>query len=54
MPLYEYQCKECEKIFTAALTLREHAEGGVQCPGCGSKKVEQLITSFIAKTDSKT
>jgi putative FmdB family regulatory protein len=54
MPLYEYECTGCGKIFTAALSLREHEAKNVICPGCGSKKVEQLISSFIAKTDSKT
>jgi putative FmdB family regulatory protein len=54
MPLYEYECRDCRKIFTVALSLKEHARGEAACPGCGSKKVEQLISSFIAKTDSKT
>jgi putative FmdB family regulatory protein len=54
MPLYEYECQDCKKIFTVALSLREHDEGKPACPGCGSKKVGQLISSFIAKTASKT
>lgn len=54
MPLYDYQCQDCEKVFTVALSLAERNRGGVQCPGCKSKKVKQLITSFTAKTESKT
>jgi putative FmdB family regulatory protein len=54
MPMYEYECESCKKSFTVALTLKEHEQGGVVCPGCGSKKVNQLISSFIAKTVSKT
>ena len=54
MPLYDYECKECKKVFTAALTLREHASKEASCPGCGSKNLEQLISGFIAKTDRKT
>jgi putative FmdB family regulatory protein len=53
MPLYEYECRTCKKVFTVALTLREHEQGKVTCPGCGSEQVAQLITSFIAKTVSK-
>jgi putative FmdB family regulatory protein len=53
MPVYEYECTACKKTFTVALTFKEH-EGGVVCPGCGSKQVTQLISSFIAKTNSKT
>ncbi len=54
MPLYEYECIECKKVFTAVLSLREHEQGQVSCPGCGSQKVEQLISPFIAKTDRKS
>jgi putative FmdB family regulatory protein len=54
MPLYDYECKECQKVFTAALTLREHASKEAACPGCGSKNLEQLISGFIAKTDRKS
>ena len=54
MPLYEYECESCKKVFTVALSLREHEEGKLVCPGCGSKQVQQLISPFIAKTVSKT
>lgn len=55
MPLYEYQCNNCEKIFIVAITLSEKQRGAtVRCPGCDSKSVRQLISSFIAKTASKT
>lgn len=53
MPMYEYECEKCKKTFTLALSFKEHEEGAV-CPECGSKKVTQLISSFIAKTASKT
>jgi putative FmdB family regulatory protein len=54
MPIYEYECTSCGKVFTAALSLREHEAKIATCPACGSKKVEQLISAFIAKTDRKT
>ncbi|HLB03118.1 MAG TPA: FmdB family zinc ribbon protein [Nitrospiria bacterium] len=54
MPLYEYQCQDCEKLFTVALSLAGHNHAKVQYTGCGSKNVEQVISSFFAKTDSKT
>jgi putative FmdB family regulatory protein len=54
MPLYEYECQKCKKVFTLALTLSEHERGQVACSGCGSKQVTQLISHFIAKTASKT
>jgi putative FmdB family regulatory protein len=54
MPMYEYECEKCKKTFTLALSLKEHEQGVAACPACGSKNVSQLISSFIAKTASKT
>jgi len=54
MPLYEYECRDCHKVFAVVLSLKEHEAKEAACPGCGSKKVEQLISAFIAKTASKT
>ncbi len=54
MPLYEYECQTCKKVFTVALSLGQHDHDRVTCPGCQSSDVRQLITSFIAKTASKT
>jgi putative FmdB family regulatory protein len=53
MPMYDYKCLQCEKESLIALTLKEHESKSVKCPSCGSTKMEQLITSFIAKTVSK-
>lgn len=54
MPLYDYKCLKCGKECLLALTLKEHENGAATCPSCGSKELEQLITSFIARTSSKT
>lgn len=54
MPLYEYKCLDCKKEFLLALSLQEHENGAAACPSCGSKKLEQQITSFIAKTARKS
>ena len=54
MPMYDYKCLACNKEFLLALTLKEHESGTAACPSCGSKKLEQEITSFIVKTASKS
>lgn len=54
MPSYEYKCINCNKKFTAILSIREHDAGNVKCPKCGKRKVEQLITAFQAKTSRKS
>jgi putative FmdB family regulatory protein len=54
MPSYEYVCKECKKKFTLTMTITQHEAGGVACPKCKSKKVEQLVASFFAVTSRKS
>ena len=54
MPRYEYRCADCGEVFEVILTLREHAEGKVACPGCKSEKVEKRPASFYAVTSKKS
>ena len=54
MPLYEYECQGCGKVFTAALTLGEHDRIEIRCPSCDSRDVRQLMSAFTAHTDKKT
>ena len=54
MPLYDYKCLKCGKECLLALTLKEHESKAATCPSCGSQELEQLITSFIARTSSKS
>jgi putative FmdB family regulatory protein len=45
MPVYEYKCSNCGKVFEITCHLRERDQLAV-CPGCGSKKVEPVFSSF--------
>lgn len=54
MPMYEYKCLDCGKEVLLTLTLKEHDSGQVTCPSCKSKKMEQLISSVMAKTSRKS
>jgi len=54
MPLYEYQCTWCGKIFIAALSIETQQERNVACPGCGDGRVEPLISSLTSETDRKS
>ena len=54
MPMYDDKCLDCGKESLIAMTLKEHESGTVTCPACGSKKVKQMITSFIARTTKKS
>ena len=54
MPMYDYKCLDCGKESLIAITLKEHESGPITCPACGSKKMDQMITSFIARTTKKS
>ncbi len=54
MSTYEYKCRNCGHQFEKVLTIPNHDKYKPQCPKCKSKKVQQLISGFFAKTDSKT
>jgi len=48
MPIYEYRCQKCKKVFEK---IQRVAEGGSRlvCPHCGNKKVEKLVSGFSSK-----
>jgi putative FmdB family regulatory protein len=53
MPIYEYACHDCRKVyqfFTKAMGTRKRP----RCPQCGNRKLERLMSPFAAIGDSKT
>jgi putative FmdB family regulatory protein len=62
MPYYDYECTACGKTFEAMQTFEEHdrhedheQHKPLQCPGCGSKKVKQVVSaSFHVRTAKKS
>jgi putative FmdB family regulatory protein len=54
MPMYDYNCLDCGKESLIVVTLKEHERGDVKCPACGSKKLQQLFSPFIAHTTKKS
>lgn len=54
MPMYDYTFLDCGKESLIVVTLKEHAAGNIACPSCGSKKLKQLFSPFIAHTTKKS
>lgn len=54
MPMYDYKCLDCGKESLIALTLKDHEAKSAACPHCGSQRLEQMITSFMARTTKKS
>jgi putative FmdB family regulatory protein len=49
MPLYDYRCRGCNKIFGALRGINEQ-DKDVVCPLCGEKKSERLMSPCHAVT----
>jgi putative FmdB family regulatory protein len=44
MPIYEYQCQDCQELFER-LCLGGGDEPPVHCPTCGSADTQKLVSS---------
>ncbi len=51
MPIYEYRCSECGEKFEKLL-LSISSTPQVECPRCGGRKVEKLVSLFGTKSQS--
>jgi putative FmdB family regulatory protein len=47
MPIYEYQCRSCDKPFEELV--RSAKEEVVKCPACGSGKLDRRLSVFAAR-----
>jgi putative FmdB family regulatory protein len=52
MPIYEFGCPKCRKIYSF-LSKRLKPEGLPVCPKCGHKKLERLMSRFAAPRGAK-
>jgi len=54
MPNYEFQCQNCSKKYSLALSVKELEGKKYKCPKCGSKKGQPVFSGFYAKTSKKS
>jgi len=54
MPIYEYRCTKCQARFSQQEGIEEHGRELPACPACQSQAVEQVFSSFFAKTVRKS
>ena len=45
MPIFEYRCKACGHDFEL-LRFSSDKDGDIECPKCGKKKAERLMSVF--------
>ncbi len=49
MPLYEYRCSQCGRIFELLRRMDESDEDLI-CPSCQSEEIERLLSSFAQQS----
>lgn len=45
MPIYEYQCRDCEHIFDQ-LRRRDEMDDAIDCPKCNSSETKRKLSVF--------
>ena len=45
MPIYEYKCNKCEKIFEQLL-FPSDGDGKFDCPSCGGGDTSKIMSAF--------
>jgi putative FmdB family regulatory protein len=51
MPIYEFRCGECRKKFEK-IVLSGDAPATAQCPKCGKKGAERMVSRFATASKS--
>lgn len=54
MPVYEFICLDCRKSFSEVMSISAYESTRVECPKCGSKKVERRWSSVFVETSKKS
>lgn len=52
MPMYEYECIECEAV-TEVLRPMSRADAPIACEGCGGEKTKRKQSVFAAGTSNE-
>jgi putative FmdB family regulatory protein len=52
MPLFEYTCPNCGRIFEKLVLTRKQEPP--ECPNCGWKKVEQMFSAFATASGTRS
>ncbi|MFN8373684.1 MAG: zinc ribbon domain-containing protein [Anaerolineae bacterium] len=48
MPLYEYDCHDCEQPFEKRVSISQ-ADDAIMCPRCGGKRTKRRLSRIAIK-----
>ncbi len=52
MPIYEYVCKDCDKVFETIRPMSQ-ADAPIKCEICGGKHTKRKLSVFFAESGGK-
>jgi len=52
MPIYEYRCRKCGKVFERMMKVNE-GEDSLTCPYCRAEKPEKILSCFSSAKGSE-
>jgi putative FmdB family regulatory protein len=52
MPIYEYICKDCEKVFETIRPMNQ-SDAPIPCALCGGQHTQRKISVFFAESGGK-
>ena len=53
MPRYDFRCAKCGEVFERRMTVAEREKARPVCPACKGRKVQPVLSGFMAKTSRK-
>jgi len=54
MPVYEFKCKKCGHRFELTESISKHDKHREKCPECGSRSIQNIVSSVNVKTAKKS
>ncbi len=52
MPMYDYRCNSCDMTFEELVFSSSTPDEEIECPGCGEKNAQKLLSAPMISTGS--
>jgi putative FmdB family regulatory protein len=54
MPLYEFECRQCQHAFEELVSIRFDPKTTVTCPSCGADSAVRVLSATASLTSGST
>ncbi len=54
MPMYDYRCKSCDKVFEELVSSSATSDEKIECPQCSQNKSKRLLSAPMISTNSSS